>query len=138
MRTKATRAGDVLLVQGPEAQIQSMKAEKSLLVLDATEDLPRARKAKRALIATAAVVALAATGLMPIATASLLGALAMRNESPSAVVLCSSARRSSRRFVSSLRIFPNGRSLASWIGRPFSTAGTHAATAKIPRRVAFT
>ncbi len=75
--TVVLRAGDVLLVQGPEDQIQAMKADKSLLVLDATADLPHAQKARRALLTMGIAVALAASGVLPIATAAVAGALAM-------------------------------------------------------------
>jgi di/tricarboxylate transporter len=71
------RAGDVLLVQGPEEQIRAMKAEKSLLVLDATADLPHTTKAPLALLIMAIVVALAGSGVLPIATSSICGALAL-------------------------------------------------------------
>ena len=71
------RAGDVLLVQGPREQIASLKKEKDFLVLDATMDLPFARKAPLALLIMVGVVLTAALGLLPIAISAPCGALLM-------------------------------------------------------------
>jgi di/tricarboxylate transporter len=71
------RSGDVLLVQGPTARIASLKDDASVLVLDGTLDLPRTRKAPVAVLIMAAVVLLAALGVLPISIASLLGVLAL-------------------------------------------------------------
>ena len=71
------RSGDVLLVQGPTDRIASLKDDASALVLDGTLDLPRTRKAPIAVLIMAAVVLLAALGVLPISIASLLGVLAL-------------------------------------------------------------
>jgi di/tricarboxylate transporter len=71
------RTGDVLLVQGPPERIATLKGEGAALVLDGTLDLPRTRKAPLAVAIMAAVVMLAAFGVLPISIASLLGVLAL-------------------------------------------------------------
>ena len=71
------RTGDVLLVQGPPGRIATLKGEGAALVLDGTLDLPRTRKAPIAVAIMAAVVMLAAFGVLPISIASLLGVLAL-------------------------------------------------------------
>jgi len=71
------RDGDVLLVQGPREQIASLKKGKDFLVLDATMDLPFARKAPLALFIMVGVVLTAALGLLPIAISAPCGALLM-------------------------------------------------------------
>ena len=71
------RAGDVLLVQGPREQIASLKNAKDFLVLDATMDLPFARKAPVALLIMLGVVLTAALGFLPIAISAPCGALLM-------------------------------------------------------------
>ncbi len=69
--------GDVLLVKGPPQGIRRLKRNSDFLVLDATLELPRTRKAPLALGIMAAVVALAATGVLHIAVGATLGALLM-------------------------------------------------------------
>ncbi len=71
------RSGDILLVQGPREQIASLKKENEFLVLDATIDLPFARKAPVALLIMAGVVVTAALGILPIAISAPFGALLM-------------------------------------------------------------
>jgi di/tricarboxylate transporter len=71
------KVGDILLVQGPREQIAVLKKEKSFLVLDATMDLPFARKAPLALIIMLGIVLSAALGILPIAISAPLGALLM-------------------------------------------------------------
>jgi di/tricarboxylate transporter len=71
------RDGDILLVQGPREQIAALKNEKDFLVLDATADLPFARKAPVALLIMLGIVVSTAAGLLPIATSASLGALLM-------------------------------------------------------------
>ncbi len=61
------RTGDVLLVQGARGQISSLKRTGELLVLDATADLPFTSRAPLALGIMAAVVVVAALGILPIA-----------------------------------------------------------------------
>ncbi len=67
------RAGDVLLVQGTRKLINQLKDSGSMLVLDGTTDLPHTHRANRALLIMAAVVAAAATGLLPIAVSAVVG-----------------------------------------------------------------
>ncbi len=71
------RIGDVLLVQGPRDQIARLRNEAELLVLDATADLPHSKRAVPALVIMVGIVALAATGLLPIAVSAVCGALMM-------------------------------------------------------------
>jgi len=71
------RAGDVLLVQGSRQAIADLRASGSMLVLDGTTDLPHTDRANVALGIMMAVVALAATGLVPISVASVAGVGAM-------------------------------------------------------------
>jgi len=66
--------GDILLLQGPRDQIAALKRSTEFLVLDASVDLPRTTKAPIALAIIAAVVGLAATGVMPIAVSATAGA----------------------------------------------------------------
>ncbi len=67
------RAGDVLLVQGAKEAIQELRQSGSMLVLDATTDLPHTERAPLALAIMAAVVALAASGALPISVAAIGG-----------------------------------------------------------------
>lgn len=69
--------GDVLLVQGSTSRIESAKQDRELLALDSMVSLPRTRKAPLALLIMAAVVGVAAAGLMPIALAAVIGAVVM-------------------------------------------------------------
>jgi di/tricarboxylate transporter len=71
------RAGDVLLVQGSRAAIRTLRESGSLLVLDATTDLPHTERAPVALGIIIGVVALAATGIMPISVSALCGVALM-------------------------------------------------------------
>ena len=69
--------GDVLLVQGSRDQLKRLKQSTEFLVLDSTVELPRTEQATVALTILTLVVAIAATGLMPIAIAALAGCAAM-------------------------------------------------------------
>jgi di/tricarboxylate transporter len=71
------RVGDVLLVQGNREQIAELKRSGELLVLDSTSDLPTTRRAPLALLIMAAVVVVAALGLLPIAISAVCGVLLM-------------------------------------------------------------
>ncbi len=71
------RTGDVLLVQGARGQISSLKRTGELLVLDATADLPFTSRAPLALGIMAAVVVVAALGILPIAISAVAGVLLM-------------------------------------------------------------
>lgn len=70
-------AGDVLLVQGPNEEIASLKKDKEFLILDATTDLPYTSKAPLAMGIMMAIVAISAFGILPIAISASCGALAM-------------------------------------------------------------
>ncbi|MDH3435514.1 MAG: SLC13 family permease, partial [Betaproteobacteria bacterium] len=71
------QGGDVLLVQGPEENIAALRTTGRLLVLDATVDLPRTRRAPLALAIMFGVVAVAALGIVPIAVSALIGVILM-------------------------------------------------------------
>ncbi|MDP3082810.1 MAG: SLC13 family permease [Rubrivivax sp.] len=71
-------AGDVLLAQGSAGAIEKLKSSRrGLLVLDSVVDLPDRSKMPLALAIMAAVVIAAATGVLPIAVAALIGVGAM-------------------------------------------------------------
>ena len=61
-------------MQGAREHIARLKKSAEFLVLDATVDLPQSRKAPIALGIFVAVIAAAATGLMPIAVSAVTGA----------------------------------------------------------------
>lgn len=68
------REGDVLVVQGTREALDGVRAHRGLLVLDgATQPLPPARAAETAGAIFVATVAVAATGILPIAAAALAG-----------------------------------------------------------------
>jgi di/tricarboxylate transporter len=68
---------DVLLVQGRREHIAELKRSGELLVLDATSDLPTTKRAPLALLIMAAIVIVAAFGLLPIAISATCGVLLM-------------------------------------------------------------
>jgi di/tricarboxylate transporter len=70
-------AGDVLLMQGPLAEMQEAQRDGFGLLLDSRHVLPRQDKAWVALATLAAVVGLAVTKLLPIEVAALLGVLVL-------------------------------------------------------------
>lgn len=71
-------AGDVLLVAGTEAEISGLRGNRDVLLLDwSTTEVPRRRYAPRALAIFGCVVALAASGLVPIVSAAVAGTFAM-------------------------------------------------------------
>lgn len=69
--------GDVLLIQGARDQINDLKRRGDLLVLDATSDLPSTRRAPMALLLMAAIILVAALGILPIAISAVCGVLLM-------------------------------------------------------------
>ena len=71
------RAGDVVLVQGKDEEIARLKDSGELLVLDATTDLPHTRKAPLAFAIMLMIVVLAATKVLPIFVAAIIGVVAM-------------------------------------------------------------
>ena len=71
-------AGDVLLVLGPRDRVRDLRFSREVLLIEwSILELPSRHHAKRALAVFAGVVALAASGVMPIAIAALAGALGM-------------------------------------------------------------
>jgi len=71
-------AGDVLLFAGPRRGIEELRGNRDILLIDWTAvDIPARQRAPIALGIFASVVAVAATGLMPIVVAALMGAFAM-------------------------------------------------------------
>ncbi|MCV0424837.1 MAG: SLC13 family permease [Roseibium sp.] len=71
-------AGDVLLVAGTEDEIARLRGNRDVLLLDwSTTEVPRKRYAPRALAIFACVVALAASGTVPIVSAAVAGTFAM-------------------------------------------------------------
>jgi len=71
------RAGDVVLVQGTQSQLESLKRSGSALVLDGTTELPKTHRSARALMIMIFVVAAAALGMLPISISAVLGVAAM-------------------------------------------------------------
>lgn len=71
------RIGDVLLVQGSAEAISDLKSQSDLMMLDATRDLPRRRKAPLSLLVMAMVIALAITRMLPLSIVGALGVAAM-------------------------------------------------------------
>lgn len=67
------RAGDVLLVQGTQQQLEKLKRSGNALVLDGTTDLPRTHRASRASLIMSFVVLAAAVGVLPISVSALVG-----------------------------------------------------------------
>lgn len=71
-------AGDVLLVAGSEEEIARLRGNRDVLLLDwSTAEVPRRRYAPRALAVFGIVVALAASGMVPIVSAAVGGTFAM-------------------------------------------------------------
>lgn len=69
--------GDVLLLQGAKERIAELKRGGNLLVLDATMDVPQTKKAPLALLIMAAVIMLAALGIVPILVGAVAGVVVM-------------------------------------------------------------
>ncbi|WP_342587673.1 SLC13 family permease [Cohaesibacter celericrescens] len=71
-------AGDVLLVGGARDDVESLRTNKDLLLIElSTTDVPQRRYAPRALVIFLTTALVAATGVLPIATAALGGAFLM-------------------------------------------------------------
>jgi len=82
IRTRMTeirlQAGDVLLVQGSPVDVQALRTNQDVLLIEwSAAELPAHHHAKRAAVVLLGVVAAAATGLVPIVIAGLTGAAAM-------------------------------------------------------------
>lgn len=71
------KVGDILLVQGDCADIERLKEEPLMLILDRTVHVPRTMNAAQAVIILTGVVLFAATGLLPIMVSALLGVVLM-------------------------------------------------------------
>lgn len=71
------REGDVLLVMGTDTNLQDFARNDGLLILAGAKELPRSNKAILALVIMFGAVALASTGLLPIAISALGGAVLM-------------------------------------------------------------
>ncbi|MBN1238063.1 MAG: SLC13 family permease, partial [Gammaproteobacteria bacterium] len=67
------RAGDIVLVQGTQRELERLKRSGTALVLDGTTDLPRTHRADRALAIMVIVVVAAALGVVPISVSAVLG-----------------------------------------------------------------
>ena len=71
-------AGDDLLVLADEDEVKAFRGNRDLLILEwSSRDVPKMHRAGRAIAIFVATIALAGSGLMPIAVAALVGALAM-------------------------------------------------------------
>lgn len=71
-------AGDVLLVVGTHTDIRSLRSHRDLLLLEWSQaDLPITQHSRRALFIFASTIAVAATGLVSITIAALMGAVGM-------------------------------------------------------------
>ena len=71
-------AGDVLLVGGPRDDVEALRLNKDLLLIElSTTEVPQRRYAARALFIFVLTALAASSGLMPIATAALGGAFLM-------------------------------------------------------------
>lgn len=72
------QAGDVLLIQGRRESIDGLKGNPDVVLMEwSIEELPAMDHAKRASLIFLAVVAVAASGVLPIVVAALTGAVAM-------------------------------------------------------------
>lgn len=78
MREINLEAGDVLLLLGTSGAIRSLRTNRSLITLEwSLLELPITHLARRALMIFVATIALAATGIIPIALSAICGACAM-------------------------------------------------------------
>lgn len=71
------RLGDALLIQAHEAQIKALRSDRNFIVLDEVPGVALRHKAPLVLGILAAVVGLAAFGVLPILVTAILGCLAM-------------------------------------------------------------
>lgn len=78
MNTIRLEPGDVLLIVGSADDVQSLRADRDLLILEwSMTGLPAARHARAAALIFLAVVLAAATEIVPIAVAAFIGAMTM-------------------------------------------------------------
>ncbi len=72
------QAGDVLLVQGQPGDIEALRNDRDVLLMEwSTEELPALHNAKPALAIFLAVILCAASGWLPVVAAAVSGAVAM-------------------------------------------------------------
>ncbi len=72
------QAGDVLLVQGEREDIRALRTDRNVVLMEgSSEDLPVTHHVRRAAGIFIGVIVLAATGLMPVVGAAMIGAVAM-------------------------------------------------------------
>ena len=77
MRDIRLEAGDVLLFAGHRTDVEGLRSSHDVILMEwSAAEVPQRRFARRALMIFAAVIGTAATGLVPIVTAALAGALA--------------------------------------------------------------
>ena len=67
------RAGDIVLVQGTQQNLDRLKRSGNALVLDGSMNLPRTQRADRALLIMTLVVLAAALGVLPISVSAVVG-----------------------------------------------------------------
>ncbi len=78
MRDMRLEAGDVLLVFGSQSNVEGLRANRDVLLLDwSKKSVPRVSHAERAQLIFLGTITAAATGFMPIVLAALLGASLM-------------------------------------------------------------
>lgn len=78
MRDIRLESGDVLLFAGQRTDIEGLRTSHDVILMEwSAAEVPQRRFARRALAIFAAVVIAAATGMVPIVTAAITGALAM-------------------------------------------------------------
>lgn len=71
-------AGDVLLVSGSRSQVEGLRLSRDVILLEwSTAEVPLTERAGRALSIFLVVIALSATGIIPISIAAITGALVM-------------------------------------------------------------
>ncbi len=71
-------AGDVLLVQGEREDIRALRTDRNVVLMEwSTEEMPVTHHVRRAGLIFLGVIVLAATGLMPVVGAAMIGAVAM-------------------------------------------------------------
>jgi di/tricarboxylate transporter len=71
-------AGDVLLVHGAREKVRALRGSHEVLLMEwSAREMPLRQRASRAVLIFAAVVAAAATGLLPVVIAAMIGAGAM-------------------------------------------------------------
>ncbi len=71
-------AGDILLVQGKAAQVNALKANRDVVLMEwSAEELPALTHGRAAVLIFVAAIGLSATGLVPLVVTTLCGAVAM-------------------------------------------------------------